>query len=139
MSQEQTTQSLPPFTPNEIVGYRIVVDSHNWNVALVKKHGPNSKYAGQEYAQILSHHKNLEHALLNIHDRTVRDELTKIQGTGGISDLTGLSQILVQSKAAVVCALAEVLSKLELSDAKIRQQLIRFGQPVENMEATSLE
>lgn len=122
---------------NEVVGYRVVVDSHNWNVALAKRHGENSKNAGEIYYQILSHHKNLEHALLNIHSRIVRDELLSGKPTNELDDLQKVGKALEVAKEGVSESLHALLSKLDLSDTKIRQGLIRFGEKVQNMESSA--
>lgn len=51
-------------SPNEVVGYRIKPDAFNWTVVRVKKHGVNSKYAGEEYESTgLAYCKNLKHAV----------------------------------------------------------------------------
>lgn len=122
---------------NEVVGYRVVVDSHNWNVALAKRHGENSKSAGEVYHQILSHHKNLEHALLNIHSRIVRDELLDNKMTNELDDLAKVAKAIEVAKEGVKESLHALLSKLDISDTKIRQGLMRFGERVENMDSAS--
>lgn len=124
---------------NEVIGYRVVVDSHNWNVALAKRHGENSKNAGEVYYQILSHHKNLEHALLNIHTRIVRDELLEGNVTNELDDLQKVAKAIEVAKEGVSESLHALLSKLDLSDTKIRQGLLRFGEKVENMESAEAE
>jgi hypothetical protein len=58
-------------TPNEIVGYRIIPDEHNWTVALVRKHG-SGKHVGQEYATSLAYCASLEFAAKWIIERDAR-------------------------------------------------------------------
>lgn len=48
--------------PNEVIGYRIKPDWHSFNVVLLKKHGPSSKNAGQEYATPLAYCKSIPFA-----------------------------------------------------------------------------
>lgn len=45
--------------PNEFVGYRIKPDFYNYTVGIVRRHGPNSSKAGQEYFKPLGYYKNL--------------------------------------------------------------------------------
>lgn len=61
--------------PNEVVGYRITADSHNWVVVLVKKHGKDSKFAGQEYVAPLGYYRDIANALQNVHTMAMRDHL----------------------------------------------------------------
>lgn len=61
--------------PNEVVGYRITADSHNWVVVLVKKHGKDSKFAGQEYVTPLGYYRDIPLALQNVHTLAMRDHV----------------------------------------------------------------
>lgn len=58
--------------PNEVVGYRIVPDEHNWTVVLVRKYGPTSKHAGEEYFRPLAYCRSLESAAQWILNRDSR-------------------------------------------------------------------
>ena len=49
--------------PNEIKGYRIYPDQWNWTVVIVKVHGKDSKYAGQEYVTPMAYCKDLKSAV----------------------------------------------------------------------------
>lgn len=44
---------------NEVLGFRIVPDSNNWTVVLVKKRGEDSKNPGEEYTTDMGYFKNL--------------------------------------------------------------------------------
>lgn len=63
-------------TPNEFVGYRIKPDWYSFNVVIVKKHGKDSKHAGQEYDKVIAYCKSLPHAVEYIlsHSLRVRSE-----------------------------------------------------------------
>lgn len=58
--------------PNEIVGYRIKPDWYSFNVALVKRHGANSKNAGQEYEKTIAYCKDVHGAMQFILSHSVR-------------------------------------------------------------------
>lgn len=60
--------------PNEVVGYRIVPDEHNWTVVIVRKYGPASKKHGEEYTTPLAYCKNLSTATQWIFSRDARME-----------------------------------------------------------------
>lgn len=48
--------------PNSVVGYRIRAEWLNWVVVLVKRHGAQSRVAGQEYDTAVGYYKDLEQA-----------------------------------------------------------------------------
>lgn len=47
---------------NEVVGYRIVPDEHNWTVFLLCRYGLNRMFAGEEYFRPLAYCRSLESA-----------------------------------------------------------------------------
>lgn len=61
--------------PNKVIGYRVIPDTHSWNLALVKEHGENSKLAGQEYVTVLGYYKNLDHVLKAVLDKSLKENL----------------------------------------------------------------
>ncbi len=44
---------------NKVLGFRIIPDSNNWTVVLVKKRGEDSKNPGEEYTIDMGYFKNL--------------------------------------------------------------------------------
>lgn len=44
---------------NEVLGFRILPDSNNWTVVLIKKRGEDSKNPGEEYTTDMGYFKNL--------------------------------------------------------------------------------
>ena len=67
--------------PNEVVGYRIVPDEHNWTVVLVRKYGPTSKHAGEEYFRPLAYCRSLESAAQWILNRDSRMQAEMLELT----------------------------------------------------------
>jgi hypothetical protein len=85
MNQENQTQEQPyqkvglGLIPNEVVGYKIIPDEHNWTVCIVRKYGVQSKKAGEEYATPLTYCKTLQQAAEWIVSRDARMQ-TEILG-----------------------------------------------------------
>lgn len=120
--------------PNEVVGYRVVPDHTSWNVALVKKHGKESKKAGQEYAQTLGYYKDLKSALLSIHDRCQKDFLIFHAGEVGKIDPNMWVASLEEARKGVDSACAALLEKFGgYSDKDLLKALNRL-EPTDDQE-----
>jgi hypothetical protein len=81
--------------PNELVGYRFRPDWYSINVVMVKRHGENSKHAGQEYETVLAYCKNTEGASewLFQHVLKVQGELNQAEvlaSRGSVADMQAL-------------------------------------------------
>jgi hypothetical protein len=103
--------------PNEIIGYRVLPDTHNWTVVMVKRRGKDSKNAGQEYETPLAYCKGLENAANWIMDyvskvdgRRIQDETFTREGV--IADIESLKQGMVQGKKAVSWMLHDLERRL---------------------------
>lgn len=66
-------------TPNEFVGYRIKPDWYSFNVVIVKKHGKESKHAGDEYDKVIAYCKSLPHAVEYIVSHSLRVRAERAQ------------------------------------------------------------
>lgn len=115
--------------PNQIVGYRIRPDYYSFNVVVVKRHGPSSKHAGQEYDTPVSYCKTITHAATVIFMHALRLESSKLQedieaATGSVADMKALQAAVAPALQAVERAAAELTQRvaaLELS----RPELVR--------------
>lgn len=125
--------------PNEIVGYRIRPDYYSFNVVVVKRHGPGSKHAGQEYDTPLSYCKNLSHAGKVIFNHALRLKGMQAQATaeateGTVADMRALLEAVGPAQLEAekaVAALDAKLSALKLS----RPELIRALNEPTDVEA----
>jgi hypothetical protein len=98
--------------PNEIVGYRIRTDEHNYTLVLVKRHGESSKFAGQTYDTVLSYHKKLEHVVDAMIERIVRmrsEGEALDEQTNGEAWALRLKESIEYAKAETIAALKELL------------------------------
>lgn len=105
-------------TPNEVVGYRFAADWYNINVVLVKRHGPNSKHAGQEYAQVLAHCKDVDQA-----GRWLLNHILRAQGEdaqanrqaldGSVASMTALLELVESAVAQVNAATVELQGRID--------------------------
>lgn len=105
-------------TPNELVGYRILPDWYSMNVVLVKRHGPNSKNAGQEYTTPLAYCKNLSFAVSWIlaHASRMEGELNqkeKLQADGSVADAKALLAAFTKAEAYANAAVSELQSRID--------------------------
>lgn len=106
------------FTPNEFVGYRIKPDWYSFNVVIVKKHGKNSKNAGEEYDKAIAYCKSLPHAVEFILSHSLRVRAEMAQAEQLVLDKTVASSeaLASQYQAALKDALqaaAELASRIE--------------------------
>jgi hypothetical protein len=103
--------------PNEIVGYRVLPDTHNWTVVMVKRRGKDSKNAGQEYETPLAYCKGLENAadwvmgyVSKVEGRRIQDETFDREGV--LADMESLKQGMTQGKKAVAWMLQDLERRL---------------------------
>lgn len=106
--------------PNEIVGYRIKPDWYCFNVVLVKRYGPNSKRAGQEYDTVLAHCKSLPFAVqwLTAHAIRMYGEISQKEVerlTGSVADAAALEKAVSQAQAAALAAISDLDERISNS------------------------
>lgn len=104
--------------PNELVGYRIKPDWNSYNVVQVKRHGPSSKNAGQEYDTPLAYCKHLESAAKWIFSHVVRTrgELHQkelAQATGSIASAEGLQKAFEEAQSHTFQAISELQARID--------------------------
>lgn len=97
-------------TPNEVVGYRIHPDTYNWTVVVVKRHGEDSKYAGQEYESPLAYCARLENAISWVFNYVAKAEGRKNQEAAfaDTGEFASVEALLPAFKAAEQVALKAV-------------------------------
>ncbi|KWU24722.1 hypothetical protein [Burkholderia cenocepacia] len=105
-------------TPNEFVGYRFAADWYNINVVQVKKHGPSSKHAGQEYTQVLAHCKDLHQASRWLFDHIMRAQGEDAQAVqhavdSSVASIEALMALVDSAVAQVNAASAELQSRID--------------------------
>lgn len=91
--------------PNESAGYRVRPDYHNWTVVQVKIHGPQSKFAGQEYDTPVGYYKTLKMALRAIYELETRLSTIQLQdeahrATGKVASLDVIQEAIERGLAA---------------------------------------
>lgn len=104
--------------PNEVVGYRIKPDWYSFNVVLVKRHGPGSKKAGQEYETTLAYCKSLSSAVHWIvsHHARVQGSLNQDDlqaATGSVADAKALEASFEGAVAKALQAVAELEARIK--------------------------
>lgn len=92
--------------PNEIVGYRVRPDYHNWTVVSLKRHGSTSRSAGQVYESPVGYYRTLPSAFNAILQLAFRLEAEQGQqrigeATGDTCSHEGLLEALRQAEQAV--------------------------------------
>lgn len=119
----------PNFTPNEIRGYRIRPDQHNWSVVQVKVKGEGAKGAGTEYESTpMAYVKDLGSAVSYIMrtagalmGRSYQDEQFEL--TGVASDLNALTQGFREASGVCIAAISSL-------EDRIRQAGINLGKGI---------
>ncbi len=99
--------------PNETVGYRIRPDFYNWDVEEVKRHGPNSKSAGEQYSRNLGHFKSLGAAASHIFNLYLRvqgalNQDQELAQSGELASLRALVETVSAAHAEVMKAVEEL-------------------------------
>jgi replication fork clamp-binding protein CrfC len=107
-------------TPNELVGYRIHPDQYNWTVVAVKRHGPTSKNAGQEYETPLSYPKDIQGAIRFIVKHVAAIEGDQAQNhvfetTGVTASLEALQSAFEKAEKSALDAVADLETRLKAS------------------------
>lgn len=123
-------------TPNEFVGYRIKPDYYSFNVCVVKRHGPGSKKAGQEYEKTIAYCRTVQAAAAYIFDHALRvkaelsqEEIAALEGS--VADVKGLLLQIAPAKAAAVAAVDELTTRLAALPLQ-RSELVKLlGKPEE--------
>lgn len=90
---------------NEIKGYNIIPDSHNWTVVIVQKYGAKSKHVGKEYSRPIAYCRTLEQAAKFILNYDSRRR----------TEMVGLIKAFEEATAEVVKTVHEVARNLETS------------------------
>lgn len=104
--------------PNEVVGYRITPDWTSFNVQLVKRRGPSSKQAGQEYGETLAYCRSLEFAAkyivshaTRVYGEELQDANEAIKHTVG--DAEALSAAIVKAQEAAINAVRDLQVRID--------------------------
>jgi hypothetical protein len=126
-------------TPNEIVGYRVRPDYHNWTAVLVKVHGPQSRFAGQQYDTPIGYYKTLPMALRGIFELSTRLNAIELQeevhrDTGELASQDVLTLAVERGRAAAEeagRALEEQLQAAGLTVTDLAKAL-RTPEPADN-------
>jgi hypothetical protein len=130
-------------TPNEFVGYRIKPDWYSFNVVIVKRHGKESKHAGDEYDKVIAYCKSLPHAVEYIlsHSLRVRGERAQDEQLAADKSVASVEALAAQYQAALNDALqaanelATRIAALGLS----QKELVKALGSAEDTEPASAE
>lgn len=104
--------------PNEVIGYRIYPDQWNWTVVIVKKHGKDSKSAGQEYATPMAYCKDIASSISYIM-RTVsaiegrKDQDASFEENGKMADFEPLLRAFNKAENYALEAVADLEKRLK--------------------------
>lgn len=131
-------------TPNEFVGYRIKPDWYSYNVVVVKKHGPASKNAGQEYDKTLAYCKTLASALQYIvsHSLRVRGELAQAEQLALDGTVASAQALGAQFEAAMADAKRagdELAARIEALGYNQKDLVKALGAPESDAEAPAVD
>ncbi len=108
-------------TPNEIRGYRILPDQHNWTVVQIKVHGGESKKAGQEYAVPMAYCKNpltaIEYIMRTVTALETRKEQEKQYDlNGNLAQLESIKEGYTKALNIALDAVKDLENKLLNND-----------------------
>lgn len=130
--------------PNEVVGWRIKPDWHNYTIVLVKCHGTASKKVGQEYEEPVAYCATLQSAVTALIQRATRYEAERQQdviqaATGSIASAEGLRAAIDYAQAEALKAVAALEQRLTASGLKTPKQVTHFlgGRPPADTEPES--
>lgn len=114
--------------PNEVVGWRIRPDWHNYTVVLVKRYGPNSSRAGQEYDTPVAYCAKLQHAAARIVQQAAAMEGQELQDraalTGSVADAEALLKAVAKAEAAALEAVEKLEAQLNQAGIFRPKQLV---------------
>lgn len=135
-------------TPNEIVGYRIKPDWYSFNVVLVKRHGPSSKSAGQEYETTVAYCKSIPFAVdallshaTRLHGIALEKEVSEQGQLPADSSL--LVKAIEMARADALAAVSQLTERLTVAGLTTPKKVTQFlgeapsEQPVEVPEPSS--
>lgn len=116
--------------PNEIVGWRIKPDWYNFTVVLVKRHGPSSKKAGQEYEEPLAYCSTLENAVRRIISQEIRAEGERLQALdaleGSVASAQAMLTAIESAQKAAFAAVADLEARLKAAGLDSPKKLTHF-------------
>lgn len=116
--------------PNEIVGWRIKPDWYNFAVVLVKRHGPTSKKAGQEYEEPLAYCASLENAVRRIISQEIRAEAERLQAVealeGSVASANAMLKAIQSAQKAAFAAVADLNARLAEAGLDTPKKLTHF-------------
>lgn len=103
--------------PNELVGYRIKPDWNSYNVVLVKRKGPASKNAGQEYDTPLAYCKNLEFAAAWIFSHAARmqgelNQKDQAKANGSVAEAAALAKAFSFAQESTLQAVEDLRAQI---------------------------
>lgn len=132
--------------PNEVIGYRILPDQWNWTVVLVKKHGPESKYAGKEYSESLAFCRDVYSAVSWIVRHVAATEGRKSQDAyeklkGDVANFQALEAVFARAEGAALAAvknLEERLAEKGIDLKKINKKM-EFAESADTKEIGAAE
>lgn len=109
--------------PNEVVGYRIRPDLHNWTIVFVKRRGPLSKRPGEEYGEEICYYRDLEKALgavfdFNMKRFTEEGQAEQEMKTGELAAISAVLSATQKAKEETLTAVRELLSRSSLNPIK---------------------
>lgn len=116
--------------PNELVGYRFRPDWYSMNVVMVKRHGENSKHAGQEYETVLAYCKNIGSASewMFQHVMKVQGELNQTEALaaqGSVADMKALQAAVAVAMDHVAKAVAQLQGRLDALGITTPKMLVK--------------
>lgn len=129
--------------PNEIIGWRIKPDYYNFTVVLVKRHGPTSKKAGQEYEEALAYCKNIASSVQFLLQHVTRIEGERLQEEiqaveGSVASAEAMLAAMVLAQKAALTAVAELDARLTaagLGTPKLVTKFLGGLQPTDEGQA----
>lgn len=133
-------------TPNEFVGFRIQPDFNNFKVVMVRRYGPKSSKAGQEYARPISYCKDIHTAAMSLFNYALRYRAEASQEEQALvdkscADMTVLREDVKKATDDVRVALLEIQGLLKDLDLTEREALrmmsdqARAGKGIDEEEA----
>ena len=130
--------------PNEVIGYRILPDQCNWTVVLVKKHGPDSKYAGKEYSESLAFCRDIYSAVSWIVRYEAATEGRKSQEAheklkGDVANLKALEAVFAKAENAALAAVKNLEERLNAAGIDLKKMTKKMEAPEGSENIVELE
>ena len=117
-TEKATKNNKLNLVPNEVIGYRIYPDQWNWTVVVLKKHGKESKHAGQEYATPMAYTKDIRSSISYIM-RTVsaiegrKDQDASFEENGKMADFAPLLRAFEKAEKCALDAVDDLEKRLK--------------------------